>query len=74
VRENAGIHHQKFVGRTRLATEHDPTEAHLGVDRENQLRKLGFADASIQSGAQLVELRILLLGHEWCEVQFVVDA
>jgi hypothetical protein len=74
VGEDAGVDHQELVGRPRLAAEHDPAEADLGVDGEDQLRQLRLADASIERGAQLGELRILVLGCERREVQLVVDA
>src|SRR5271163_3111104 len=58
----------------RLAAEHDPAEAHLGIDRKDQLRKLRLTDASIERRAQFGELRILVLRRERREVQLVVDA
>ena len=43
--------HQQLVGRTRFVAEHDPAEPDLGIDREDQLGKLCFADAPIERTA-----------------------
>jgi len=39
VREDAGIDHQQLTGRTWLASEHDPTEAHLRIDLQDEFRQ-----------------------------------
>ena len=72
--QDAGIHHQQFLLRTGFATEHDPTEAHLGIDLEQQLRQLRFADPMIECGAQLDEFRLLFLGRQGRQMQLIVDA
>jgi hypothetical protein len=58
----------------RFATEHEPTEAHLGIDLEQQLRQLRLADPVIERGAQLDQFRFLLLGRQGRQMQLVVDA
>ena len=74
MRQDAGIHHQQFLVGTRFATEHDPAEAHLGIDLEQQLRQLRFADPMIERGAQLDQLRLLFFGRQGRQMQLVVDA
>jgi hypothetical protein len=74
MRQDAGIHHQQFPVGTRLATEHDPAEAHVGIDLEQQLRQLRFADPMIERGAQLDQLGLLLLGRQGRQMQLIVDA
>ncbi len=61
VGEDAGIDHQQLVGRAGLAAEHDPAEAHFGVDREDELRELCLADTPVEGGTELREFGILLL-------------
>jgi hypothetical protein len=56
--QNARIDHQQLVIRARLAPEHDPAEAYLGIDRENDLGELGLADAAVKCGAQFRELSV----------------
>ena len=58
MRQDAGIHHQQFLLGTRFATEHEPTEAHLGIDLEHQLWQLRLADPVIERGAQRPLIRI----------------
>jgi hypothetical protein len=74
VGEDPGVDHQQFVGRARFSAEHDPAEAHFGIDAKNELRQLCFTDPSIKSGTQLGDFRILLFGGERREVQLVIDA
>jgi hypothetical protein len=40
MRQDAGIHHQQFFVGTGFATEHDPAEAHLGIDLQQQIRSV----------------------------------
>ena len=61
MREDTGIDHQQLTARAWLASEHDPTEAHLGIDRQDELRQLCFPDTFIQRRAQLGELGIFVL-------------
>jgi hypothetical protein len=72
--QDAGIHHQQFLLRTRFATEHEPTKAHLGIDLEQQLRQLRLADPVIERGAQLDQFRLLLRSRQGRQMQLVVDA
>ena len=45
VSQDTGIHHQQFLIGTRFPTEHDPAEAHLGIDLQQQIGQLRFADS-----------------------------
>src|SRR5271170_7436463 len=49
--EDAGIHYQQLTRRSRLATEHDPAEAHLRIDLKDELGKLRLAHSLIESRA-----------------------
>ncbi len=71
--QDTGIHHQQFFVGPWFATEHDPAEAHLGIDFQKQIRQLRLADPVIECGAQLDQLRLLLLGRQGCQVQLVID-
>ena len=48
-------------------------EAHLGIDLQQQIRQLRFADPVIERGAQLDQLRLLFFGRQGCQVQLVID-
>ena len=47
--QDAGIYHQQFLLGTRFATEHEPTEAHLGIDLEQQLEELRVTIAGLEA-------------------------
>jgi hypothetical protein len=69
VSQDTRIHHQQLFVGTGFATEHDPAEAHLGIDLQQQIRQLRFADPVIERGAQLDQLRRLFLGRQGCQMQ-----
>src|SRR6266446_2405542 len=46
---------------------------HLGIDLQQQIRQLRFADPVIERGAQLDQLRLLFLGRQRRQVQLVID-
>ena len=48
-------------------------EAHLGIDLQQQIRQLRFADPVIERGAQLDQLRLLFLGRQGCQMQLGID-
>jgi hypothetical protein len=73
VGQDAGIHHQQFLVGPRFATEHDPAEARLRIDLQQQIRQLRLADPVIERGAQLDQFRLLLLGRQRRQVQLVID-
>jgi hypothetical protein len=74
VGQDAGIDHQQFLLRTGFAAEHDPAEAHLGIDLKQQLWQLRFADPMIERGAQLDEFRFFFLGRQGRQMQLIIDA
>jgi hypothetical protein len=41
----------------------------LGIDLQQQIRQLRFADPVIERGAQLDQLRRLFLGRQGCQMQ-----
>ena len=72
--QDTGIHHQQFFVGPWFATEHDPAEAHLGIDFQKQIRQLRLADPVIECGAQLDQLRLLSSSAcQGCQVQLVID-
>ena len=72
--QDAGIHHQQFLVGTWFATEHDPAEVHMGIDFQQQIRQLRFADPVIECGAQLDQFWLFFLGSQGRQMQLVVDA
>ncbi len=70
--QDAGVDHQQFFDRARLAPEHDPTEADLRIGGQDDLGQLRLADALVQAGAQPLDLGVFLLGGQWRQMQIVV--
>jgi hypothetical protein len=64
VREDPAVDHQQLLARARLTAEHDPAEAHAGVDREDDLGQLGLTDSPIKGVFQLRQPRILVFCGE----------
>ena len=73
MREDAGVDHDQFVRRARLAAEHEPAVADLGVDGEHQLGQLCFTDAPVEGRAELGDLRILRFHCEGRQMQRGID-
>ncbi len=71
--QDAGIHHQQFFVGTGFATEHDPAEAHLGIDFQQQIRQLRLTNPVIERGAQLDQFRLFFFGRQGCQMQLVID-
>ena len=72
VRQHTGIDHDQLIGRARLAPEHQPAVVDLCIDREHQLRQLGFSDAPVKQRTELCKLQIVRFSHNRCEVQRTV--
>ena len=64
VRQDAGIGHQQFLARPRLAPEHDPAEPHLSIHGQDDLGQLHFADALIELAAQSRDFGILFVRRQ----------
>ena len=48
----------------RLAPQHDPAVAHLGVNGQYHLWQLHLADAVIEIGVQLGDLGVFIVGRQ----------
>ena len=74
MREDAGVSHEQLLAGPRFAPEHDPAEADLCIDGQDDLGQLHLADALIEPRAQPGDFGILLVGGQRRQVQLVVHA
>ena len=70
---DVGVDHQQFVSAAGLTPEHQPTESHLCVHRQNDLRQLHLTNACVELVSQRTDFGRFFFGLGLADMQLVIN-